>query len=173
MEALDPADNEAAIGMLSNDLADRNRANLRTLAFQEAGQSFGYLPDSTADTFDKKNVRDGHYPVWGPVHLLATTQNGVPSQAASALITQFNVAKLDQTLVSAIIEAGFVPSCAMQVMRTEEVGPLSAYTPPFGCGCFFDTQIDGVAPDSCAACSGPADCSSDKPACNYGFCEKQ
>jgi hypothetical protein len=171
MEAIEPSDAEASIGMLSNDFADRNRANLRELFFQQQGQTFGYLPDSTPQATDKANVRDGHYPVWGPVHLLATTTNGVPSQAASALITQFTVPKLDQGLVTAIISAGFIPDCAMQVSRTSEVGPLSAYTPPFGCSCYYDEQVNGS--NSCTACTKSGDCPSDHPACNYGYCEVQ
>jgi ABC-type phosphate transport system substrate-binding protein len=171
MEAVDPTSSEGSIGVLSNDFADRNRANLRTLAFQQAGQTFGYLPDSTPETFDKVNVRDGHYPIWGPVHLLAVTQNGVPSQAASALITQFSVPKLDETLVAAVIGAGFVPSCAMKVMRDTEVGPLSVYQPPFGCSCYYDNTITGTS--SCQVCTTSSDCPSATPACNYGFCEVQ
>jgi hypothetical protein len=171
MESITPSDAEASIGMLSNDFADDNRANLRELFFQQQGQQYGYLPDSTPDSFDKQNVRDGHYPVWGPVHLLAATSGGVPSQAASALITQFTVPKLDQNLVTAIISAGFVPPCAMQVSRTTEVGPLSVYQPPFGCSCYFDDKVNGTT--TCQTCGGPGDCPSDRPACNYGYCEVQ
>jgi hypothetical protein len=171
MESIVPSDAEASIGMLSNDFADRNRDDVRELFFQQAGQQYGYLPDSTPNAFDKANVRDGHYPIWGPVHLLAATTNGVPSQAASALITQFSVPKLDQNLVSAIITAGFVPPCAMKVSRTTEVGPLSTFQPAFGCGCFFDNQVNGTT--TCQTCTGPGDCTSDRPACNYGYCEVQ
>ena len=111
MEAIDPTDAEVSIGVLSNDFADKNRANLTTLAFQQHGQSYAYLPDSSGETFDKKNVRDGHYPIWGPVHFVAATQNGVPSQAASSLITKFSVhqARPDAGR-GQIIEAGFVPA---------------------------------------------------------------
>src|SRR5262249_41323722 len=40
MEAIDPNLAEKAIGILANDLADRNRGNLRVLAFQQQGQKF-------------------------------------------------------------------------------------------------------------------------------------
>jgi hypothetical protein len=171
LEAIDPTAAEKSIGLLSNDFADRARANLRTLAFQQHGQKFGYLPDSSIETFDKANVRDGHYPIWGPIHLLATTSGGVPSQAASALVTQFSVPKLDENLVTAIIASGFVPDCAMKVTRTAEVGDLMAYKPAFGCGCYFDMQVNGAT--SCQACTGPGECPSSAPACNYGYCEQQ
>lgn len=171
MKAIDPSLAEGAIGVLSSDFVDNNRANLRELAFQVQGQRYAYLADSTPESFDKANVRDGHYPIWGAIHLMAATDNGVPSLAASALITQFTVPKLDQNLVSAIIDAGFVPPCAMKVTHSSEVGPLSSFVPPFGCGCFYDKKVNGTT--ACQTCSAPGDCSSSAPACNYGYCEKQ
>lgn len=171
MEAIDPSVAENVIGLLSSDFADRGRANLRELAFQQHGQSYGYLPDSNPDRFDKANVRDGHYPIWGAIHFLAPTTNGVPSQGASALITQFTLPKLDPQLVSAIIDSGFVPSCAMSVNHTSELGPLIAFKPAFRCGCFYDQKVNGKS--SCSACVGPSDCASSAPKCNYGYCEAQ
>ncbi|HUS32146.1 MAG TPA: hypothetical protein VMZ53_26785 [Kofleriaceae bacterium] len=171
MEAIDPTVSESVIGVLSADYADKAKANLRLLAFQQKGQKYAYLPDSTPQVSDKANVRDGHYPIWGAIHFFASTANGVPSQAASAFITQFSVPKLKEELVSAIIDAGFVPSCAMKVSRTVDVGPLSPYTPPFGCGCYFDNKVNGAT--ACKKCTTASDCTSAAPACNYGFCEKQ
>ncbi|HEV7557334.1 MAG TPA: hypothetical protein VGO00_17825 [Kofleriaceae bacterium] len=171
MEAIDPNVAERAIGVLSSDFADRSRANLRTLAFQQSGQKFGYLPDSSPESFDKANVRDGHYPIWGQIHLIASTSGGIPSQAASALVTQFTVPKLDEGLVGAIISAGFVPPCAMKVTHTEEVGPLASYSPTFACSCYFDNRVNGAT--SCQTCAGPGECPSSAPACNYGYCEAQ
>jgi len=171
MEAIDPSVAENVIGLLSSDFADRSRANLRELAFQEHGQIYGYLPDSSVDSVDKANVRDGHYPIWGAIHLIAATQNGVPSQAASALITQFTVPKLDPELVAAIIDSGFVPPCAMKVNHTSELGALAGFEPAFGCSCFYDAKVNGKS--TCTACGGPADCPSSAPACNYGYCEVQ
>jgi hypothetical protein len=174
MVAVDPTMAEHTIGVLSSDFADKNRGNLRTLAFQQAGQKFGYLPDSTKDSFDKANVRDGHYPIWGAIHLMAVTTNGAPSSAASALISTLVAPMLKEQVLTAIIAAGFVPSCAMTVTHTTEVGPLSAYKPPFGCSCSFEKQVNnGAAPARCKSCGGPGDCGGATPACNYGFCEAQ
>jgi hypothetical protein len=173
MEAVPPENAEASIGVLSNDYADRSRANLTELFFQQHGQSYGYLPDSSPTSLDKMNVRDGHYPMWGQIHLLAHVVGGEPSQAAQALVTQFTVAKLDQTLVTAIIQAGFIPTCAMQVTHSMEVGPLSVYQPTFGCGCFFDATTDSAIPSECTTCTSSAGCPSTRPACNYGYCEVQ
>jgi hypothetical protein len=171
MEGVDPSTAERAIGVLSSDFADRARANLRVLAFQESGQSCGFLPDATPSTFDKINVRDGHYPIWGPIHLFTANVNSVPSQAAAALVTRFSVPKLDQRLLDAIIASGYVPQCAMKVSRSMEMGPMSSYQPQFGCGCYFENQVNGKS--SCGVCNGPGDCPSSAPACNYGFCEVQ
>lgn len=175
MVAVDPTAAERTIGVLSSDFADKNRGNLRTLAFQQAGQKFGYLPDSTKDSFDKANVRDGHYPIWGAIHLMATiTGGGAPSPAASALISQLVAPMLKEEVLTAIVSAGFVPKCAMTVTHTTEVGELSVYKPSFGCGCFFEKQVNnGVAPARCTSCRGPGDCGGATPACNYGFCEAQ
>lgn len=171
LEAVDPSQAEGAIGILSSDFADRNRANLRVLAFQQRGQHYAYYPDSTADSIDKANVRDGHYPIWGAIHLMAATDNAVPSEAARALITQFTVPRLDQTLVSAIVDAGFVPPCAMKVTHSSEIGPLSAFQPDFPCGCFYDKNVTGAT--SCQACTTSTDCTGAAQVCNYGFCEAQ
>jgi hypothetical protein len=169
MEGVDPASAEQAIGVLSSDFADQARANLRILAFQASGQTCGYLPDSSSASFDKNNVRDGHYPIWGPIHLYAPTTNGVPSPAADALVTRFAVPRLDQRLLDAIVAAGYIPACAMRVRRDQEMGPMVSYQPQFGCGCYFDNLVNGRS--TCSPCSGPGDCPSERPACNYGFCE--
>lgn len=169
MESVDPTVAEKAIGVLSSEFADSDRVKLRELAFQQHGESCGYLPDSASGAFDKQNVRDGHYPIWGALHLFAPTVNGVPSQAAGALVTRFTVPKLDPTLVGAVISAGFIPSCAMAVLRTTDLGPLASSQPQFGCGCFYAKQVSGST--SCASCAGAGDCPTSAPACNYGYCE--
>ena len=171
LEAVDPSVAERAIGLLSSDFADRSRKNVRVLAFQQRGQLHAYLPDSSGARFDKSNVRDGHYPIWGAIHLMAATQSGVPSETARALLTRLTVAKLELEMVSAIIKSGFVPSCAMKVNHTSELGPLSIFKPEFGCGCFYDNEVNGRT--SCTTCGGPGDCPTSAPACNYGYCEAQ
>jgi len=167
---VDAAQADSAIGILSSDVADADRANLRALAFRAKGQSCGYLPDSTATSKDKQNVRDGHYEVWGPSHLFARTSNGTPlSVAAQAFLARFVTPQLPRELVDAIIAGGLVPQCAMQVTRTEEVGPLASFAPPYSCGCYFDNTTRGAT--SCKACKDNSECGGAKPVCNYGFCE--
>lgn len=167
---VDAAQADSAIGILSSDVADADRANLRALAFRAKGQSCGYLPDSSPTAKDKQNVRDGHYEVWGPSHLFARTTNGTPtSPAAQAFLARFVTPQLPRELVDAIISGGLVPQCAMQVTRTEEVGPLASFAPPYSCGCYFDNATRGAT--SCKACKDNSECGGQKPVCNYGFCE--
>jgi hypothetical protein len=160
---------EQSLGILSIDYADKNRGNLRSLFLQAQGQTSGYLPDSNAHTFDKLNVRDGHYPLWGYQHFFTTVgAGGVPSDAAKAFVTRISVNRLDQTLLDNLIGASLVPQCAMKVQRTSEVGDFTPYT-GLSCGCYFDYKTTGRT--SCTACQSSADCPSNRNACNYGFCE--
>jgi hypothetical protein len=173
----DPTTANESIGIISADYYDADRSNLKALAFAAADQTCAYLPDSTLYTKDKQNVRDGHYPIWGPIHFFAATSNGVPvSAAAQAFVSIVSVPSIPQPLLDAFIDSSLVPSCAMTVQRSSELGPLSAYTPPFECGCYFDASpaVNGVAPAGCARCATASDCTDPAhPACNLGFCEVQ
>lgn len=172
--AVPPGQASGSIGILSTDISDKERENLRIMAFQSSSQLCGYYPDSTPFTRDKINVRDGHYSIWGPIHLYAAISGGIPSQAAQALITPFTKASLDQSLLDAIIKSGLVPQCAMKVQRSEEMGAVKAYSAPFQCHCYFEANVpQGTVSADCTTCGGPADCPADRPACNLGYCEKQ
>jgi ABC-type phosphate transport system substrate-binding protein len=166
---LEAATAEKSIGILSSDIADEERSNLRVLAFQGKGQSCGYWPDATPFAQDKLNVRDGHYPIWGPVHFYTQVKNKLPSEAAGALVSRFAAERLEQVLIDTIIQKHLVPRCAMKVKRTEEMGPLTPYTTDSRCGCYFDYVANGAT--TCKACKGPGDCPKAQPACNYGYCE--
>ena len=172
LEAVAPADSSGAIGILSTDFADAERSRLRILAFKGTDQTCGYYPDSTQFTRDKRNVRDGHYAVWGPVHFFANVSGSIPNAAAAAFVTRFSLPRLDQPLLDAIVKSGLVPACAMNVQRSVEMGPVAPFSPEFQCGCYFEANVPGgTAPASCKTCVGPADCPSATPACNDGFCE--
>ena len=162
---------EQSIGILSIDYADKSRGNLRVLYLQGEGQISGFLPDSTATSLNKANVRDGHYPLWGYVHFYTANLNGAPSGAAGAFVTRFAVPKLDRALVDAMIDASLVPQCAMKVARDTEMGTFLHNPNNYQCGCYFDFRTVGKA--SCPACTTPNDCPASTPACNYGFCEMQ
>jgi ABC-type phosphate transport system substrate-binding protein len=171
LKAVPMAKASAAIGILSTDFADAERNNLRVLAFKDRGQTCAYFPDSTQQKKDKQNIRDGHYPIWGPLHFYARISGGVPNPGAAAFVTRFTLARLEQSLLDKVIDKGLVPACAMKVQRTTEMGPLSTFSPQFHCGCYYEARVNGSAPESCKACGGPGDCPSATPACNLGYCE--
>jgi hypothetical protein len=168
---------QQAIGIISADYYDDDRANVKALAFRASDQECAYLPDSNEFKVDKQNVRDGHYPIWGPIHFFTPLTNGVPTTAgAQAFVSVVSVPNLAKSLVDAFIDSSLVPSCAMTVQRQSELGPLSPYDAPFQCGCYFQASphVNGVAPPGCAACTTAADCTNPaRPACNLGFCEVQ
>jgi hypothetical protein len=158
---------DSSIGILAIDFNDKNRGDLKALYLQAKGQRCGYLPDASATTFDKVNVRDGHYPLWGYVHLFAQAQiGGAPNPAAEALVLLFSD-KLDQRLLDEVIGASFIPQCAMKVARTSEIGDF-AERRGLACGCYFDFKTTGKS--SCQQCESAEDCPGKHP-CNYGFCE--
>lgn len=162
---------DESIGILSIDYADKNRGNLRVLFLQAEGQITGFLPDSSATSLDKANVRDGHYPLWGYVHFYTANVNGAPSPTAGAFVTRFSVPRLDQALIDAMIDASQVPQCAMKVARESEMGPFIRNPYKFQCGCYFDRKTKGKS--SCTTCTTSNDCPAITPACNYGYCEKE
>jgi hypothetical protein len=163
---------EKTIGMLSMDVGQANKNNLKLMYFQARGALAGYLPDLTKQSTDKENVRDGHYPLWGPIHLY--TREIAPmtiTAGAQAFISQFAVPEPDTSLLDAIVNTANVPPCAMRVNRDFEMGPLHPYSPPFQCNCYFAKKVGGL--DSCKACNSSADCPANLPACNLGYCEAQ
>jgi ABC-type phosphate transport system substrate-binding protein len=169
-----PTTAEPAIGILGADVYDINRDSLQALAFQGFKQKFAYYPDSTSTSFDKKNVRDGHYVVWGPVHMIAKT--GTDGKATNAKVQDLlDYLQLKKTLgttnfIDIFTAAHVVPACAMRVSRTTELGPMTPSKPAAGtgCGCYFDKKIAGST--TCKVCTGPADCT-DGTMCSNGFCE--
>jgi len=163
---------DSSIGILSIDYNDKNRDNLRALYLQAKDQRVGYLPDSSAVAYDKANVRDGHYPLWGYVHFFTPLQgDGNPAPQASAVVLKFRVERIDQSLVDDIIAASLVPQCAMKVARTTEMGDFMTRS-GFSCGCYFEAKTHGAGLANCKTCNSAADCTdSTHPACNYGYCE--
>jgi ABC-type phosphate transport system substrate-binding protein len=167
----------SAIGILGADLYDLHRDTLQVLAFKAYGQWFGYYPDSSPTSFDKQNVRDGHYYIWGPVHMLAHTDGN--GDALNPLAQTFldyvqgkpatPAAPFDITTIA--IDAHVVPDCAMKVQRSTEVGPLSAYAPDEPCGCYFESK---VGTSTCTACNlDDGQACSGGGVCRHHFCEAQ
>jgi hypothetical protein len=167
---------EGALGILVADVGETNRATLVTLAYQHFDQDCGYYPDKTAVDHEKQNVRDGHYAIWGPLHLLSKLNTqGYPLKAGArdviGYITGTKAPPGGLDLIALEAMGHVVPQCAMRVSRDEEIGPLSSYAPQGACGCYYDAVTDGSS--SCAPCANSSECPADAPSCNYGYCETQ
>jgi hypothetical protein len=170
------SDPEAALGLVSGEAADAARASVKALAYQHYGQQCGYLPDSTSTSFDKKNVRDGHYFIWTPGHFFAKVDP--TTHAVVHPVVRRVLGYLDGSVASPAgldtlrieIESGTVPKCAMKVWREGDLGALSKYTPDESCGCYFDSLTGG---SSCQTCALDSECPSTAPECNHGYCEVQ
>jgi hypothetical protein len=152
---------------------------IKVLAFKAKNQSCGYLPDSSSTTFDKLNVREGRYAMWGPLHILSKVDgNGKPTPAlVQTVVSQFTydgLAAADkQAMIDLEISSHVIPQCAMKVARTEEMGAETLSTPDTPCGCYFEKQANGAASSACTTCSDDTACagSAAAPKCRYGFCE--
>jgi hypothetical protein len=174
-----------AIGILGDEVFDQNRGKgINALAFQAFGQSYAYYPDSTTSSFDKQNIRDGHYTLWSPtVYITPVDNTNTPTNAAVKYITDL---VLGQTAtppngladggtaidgLGAIVDVGLTPNCAMQVQRAGDGAPLTPYTPPAPCTCYFLSKVPQAAalPASCVTCSANTPCATGT--CNNGYCE--
>jgi hypothetical protein len=149
-------------------------APIHSLAFRGFGQTTAYYADSTATATDRRNVRDGHYVIAGPEHMIVPLTGGAPAANAQKFISWINGDMMIDTSPNTWIDleatAGTIPQCAMKVTHTSDGGPMAPYTPCKPCGCYFEQKATGVAPASCVACSGAAPCAAGKT-CSYGFCE--
>jgi hypothetical protein len=165
---------EKTIGVLAVDLAESKKYPIRLLSYQHFHQTCGYLPDSTETANDKREVRDGHYFIWGPIHML--TRSDHTNDNAAKMIKYVGgiippPANVEVDLFKIWADAHLVPQCAMRVTRSSDGGPLAAYHPPASCYCKYDEVTDGSA--ECTKCQTAADCPAGKPSCSYGYCEGQ
>jgi hypothetical protein len=186
------ADGNAAIGIVADQSIT---TGIKALAFQAAGQMCGYFPDSAQGNHDKLNVREGRYAIWGPEHLVVNMSGGQPvglnsnTAAVQAVISTLTATatapaassdagtSLTDAQIGSIIDvisapaAGVVPTCAMKVSRTSEVGPEASFSPPAACGCRFQVAATGAVPTGCTACTASTSCSGSTPVCRFGYCE--
>ncbi len=170
-----------AIGILGDEIYDSKRgAGVDVLAFSAFGQNAAYYPDSTTSSFDKQNIRDGHYSLWSPtVYIAPVDGSGVPTNAAVKYITDLVLgnpttgynggAPIDG--IGTVTKVGLTPSCAMQVTRAGDGQPLTPSTPSSPCTCYFLSKIPGTGtlPASCVACSASSPCTTGT--CSNGYCE--
>jgi hypothetical protein len=165
---------EKTIGILGVEIYDHNRDAVNVLAYRAYDQARAYYPDSTRTSFDKRNVRDGHYTPWSPtVWLTHVGGDGEPEDADAAYVIDLITGKPAAPAPSfepldLVIGVGLVPDCAMQVTRSHEGGDLSLYQPDEPCGCYYESKV-GAPSDACVACDDDDACKTG--ACRHGFCE--
>jgi hypothetical protein len=166
------------LGILSTTESERDRAFVTVLAFQELGKKCAFWPNSSLTAFDKTNVRNGDYPIFGPLHLMTKvgSQGGDPTNPVVKQIINYFTGKADPPggktqLIDLEIKNYTVPQCAMRVKRGTEMGPLTAYTPDLPCHCYFEKMAIGTAPSSCKTCTMDAECTGANMVCGYGYCE--
>ena len=173
------ANPQTAIGILAADAYATRRSTLNAVAFQGSGQTKAYYADSDANAVDKKNVRDGHYVIQGPLHFFTSLAAGQPTATAKQILEWLSGSKaIDPTDVSntnyvaTVASLGDVPQCAMKVQVDTDGGKFSPYTPPTSCNCFFEKSAAKLtsAPSGCVACTTDAQCSGGKR-CQTGYCE--
>lgn len=139
---------ESTIGILGSDVYDANRDKLTALAFQAFHQFGAFYADSTATSFDKRNVRNGHYVNWGYLHMITRIDSGNAMNANAKRFVDWvtghtgasgTPAPFDATDV--IIQAKMVPTCAMKVSRQSEGGALSPFAPAADCSAKFEAAV--------------------------------
>jgi hypothetical protein len=175
-----PAEADLAIGILGDDyLQVRNlQSQLRVLAYQDTQRTCAMYPDSTDTARDKLNVREGRYPLWGPLHLLhRVDDDGVPVRRESREAVTDILGYLSGTkplpngvqLIDLYAESGLIPECAMKVSRAADGGKLSPSRPALPCACLFEQKATGAT--SCKPCRVQGECA-DKETCALGYCER-
>jgi hypothetical protein len=176
----------STIGIMAAEDVDTQRIDLiqgtvtdtpRELAYKHFAQNCAYLPDSAKNLFDKRNVRDGHYAIWGPIHALPvpTTDTAISTNIGTIVGLLTGTSQMTGIdLVTFEAQHGIVPQCAMAVKRTTEVGPMSPQTPT--CGCYYEYIANKVAGagTSCTSCQNTTQCPAGYTCQTYnsaGYCE--
>ena len=162
----------ATIGIMGSDVYDSARNQVKMLAFKGFGQRFAYFPDATATSFDKQNMRDGHYLPWSPTPYITrvdgtgkATDPNVQRIIDLVLGTRTDA---DVNGLLSVIQSGLVPKCAMKVQRVFDGGDLSLYDAPDPCGCYYEANVpQGVT--KCTVCANDTVCGGGK--CRRGYCE--
>jgi hypothetical protein len=163
---------DKAIGLLGVDIYDQHRDTIKLFAFRAFQQRYAYFPDSTSLTFDKQNVRDGHYVPWSPTQYIVTTDGGGtivnPDVKRIVDLVFGNRTDADVDGLATVASKSLVPKCAMKVTRQYDGGDLALYSDPAPCGCFFDKNVPGGS-TSCTVCTDDGPCGAGH--CRHGFCE--
>ncbi|MFT3925645.1 MAG: hypothetical protein QM778_24100 [Myxococcales bacterium] len=166
---------EKSIGILGVELYDQHRDQVNVLAYRAYGQRYAYYPDSSATSFDKRNVRDGHYVPWSPtVWLTKVDTAGAPVDPRAkylidSILGLHTEPAADFEALDIVTDVGLVPDCAMRVTRSVEGGELSLYEPAEPCGCHYESRVTKATPAGCVPCDAQTPCASG--VCRHDFCE--
>ena len=165
---------EKTIGIIGSEVYDANRGKVTELAYKAYKQKHGYLPDSSVTSFDKRNLRDGHYTPWAPtVYITAVDGTNTPTKPNVKTIVDLVLGNPTPTItdvdgLGTVVKKGIVPDCAMKVKRDFEGGDLSLYSPDQPCGCYYEKTVP-QGTTSCTACTDDGPCGTGK--CRHGYCE--
>jgi hypothetical protein len=179
-------DAESTLGILSQtDYVLASTAlvhKMRFLAFEHFHQTAAYYPSSTDTAKDLANVRDGHYAIWGPLHVIAPVTPGTATIVSprgtdvANIMSQVVSYVTGQTpppggvdLIQTEASAALVPQCAMKVKRGTEMGPYQLNKVNDPCNCYYDKQATGMT--SCTGCRVAGDCAAGFTCVKTGFCE--
>ena len=137
-----------------------------------AGTDPGVLLDADSGLADRRNVRDGHYTIWGYEHLIAKTAAAPASAGQQVSCCVGQRSKTSTNFDHLLLEtgAGLIPQCAMKVKRSADGGTLSPYAPSAPCHCAFEAIASQSIPAGCVACTTSNQCAGGKN-CRRGFCE--
>lgn len=163
---------EATIGLMGTEVYDQHRTEVKLLAFKGFKQLYAYYPDKTSTSFDKQNVRDGHYLPWAPTpYITRVDGTGKAVRAEVQRIIDLVLGDrvdADVNGLEQVIASGLVPECAMGVQRDFDGGNLSLYTPAETCACYFESKVP-QSQKTCKACTTDGECSGGK--CRRNVCE--
>jgi hypothetical protein len=167
---------DASLGILGMDLYDQHRNDqIKVLAFKTFGQKYAYFPDSTNASFDKQNVRDGHYVPWAPTPYIsgvgADTSTFLDAKARRVyeLVMGTRIGD-DVDGIGQVVGSGLIPKCAMKVTRSGDGADLTLYSDPAPCGCYFEKTVpEGTT--TCTACTDGNNAPCGTGVCRRGFCE--
>jgi hypothetical protein len=169
-----------AIGFAAADAyqSAANAGKMNAVAFRAFNQTKAYYADSTATAIDKRNVRDGHYAIQGPVNFFAPLTAGQPAPLVKKVLDYITgTAPLDpakpNTYVDVVANAGNVPTCAMTVqVAPNSTGYFAPFKPAVSCGCYFESVVTKSSPATCTPCTSSATCPTGT-SCQTGYCEQQ
>jgi len=169
-----------AIGFVAADAyqSPANAGLMNAVAFRAFFQNKAYYADSDATSINKRNVRDGHYAIQGPLNFFAPLTAGQPAPLVKKTIDFISGAvAIDPAkpngYIDIVANAGDVPTCAMTVqISPDSYGYFAPYKPPVACGCYFESTVTKTSPVGCTPCASSATCPTGTT-CQTGFCEKQ